>query len=310
MKNKFIILFCFCLGFSQAQIAAGYAGDNLVGYLQNNYTPDVNLDYGEARDVLYSQIDIANDGRVYGIYTNYSVWLDPNSDPSTHLYENGMNCEHVWPQSQYEGDDPMKADMHILRPAKDNVNSSRGNNPFGEILDNQTNMWFWQDYASSSTPSSNIDQYSESDDDLFEPREDVKGDIARTMFYFYTIYTDVADMTFFLVQKSTLYQWHLDDPATDDESVRTWEIAEYQTTPNPFILDDTLMYRCYFHEVLPNGDVNFDGISNVVDIVYIVSYIMGTGSLTYDQSIASDINEDSSINVVDIVALVDFIISS
>ena len=64
-------------------------------------------------------------------------------------------------------------------------------------------MWFWQNYASSSTPSSNIDQYSESDDDLFEPREDVKGDVARIMFYFYTIYQNVADPGFFSVQKKT-----------------------------------------------------------------------------------------------------------
>ena len=309
MKNKFIILFCFCLGFSQAQIGAGLAGDNLIEPIQNSYTPSIGLNYGDARDILYSEIDISDEGYVYGIYTNYSVWLDPSADPSTYLYENGMNCEHVWPQSKYEGDYPMKADMHILRPAKDNVNSSRGNNPFGEIIDTQTNTWFWLDVASSSIPSSNLDEYSESASTAFEPREDVKGDIARTMFYFYTIYQNVADPGFFSVQKQRLYEWHLADPITSDESVRTWHIASYQDqTPNPFILDDTLVYRCYFHQVTNNGDVNFDGVLNVVDIVYMVSYIMGTSSFTASESIAADLNEDAMINVVDIVAMISIIL--
>ena len=54
------------------------------------------------------------------------------------------------------------------------------------------------DYYSNSIPNQFIDEYSEVDNDneKFEPREDVKGNIARSMFYFYTIYNNVADQNF------------------------------------------------------------------------------------------------------------------
>ena len=154
-----------------------------------------------------------NNGSVYGIYTNYSVVLDPNEDPSVHLYENGMNCEHLWPQSLGAGQDPAKSDMHHLRPCKENVNSSRGNKPFNDIIDSQTNTWFWLNYQSGSIPQNNIDEYSESGSNSFEPREDVKGDIARSMFYFHVMYSDIADQPFFEGQKNILKDWHYQDIA-------------------------------------------------------------------------------------------------
>ena len=36
----------------------------------------------------------------------------------------------------------------------------------------------------------------DNDNEKFEPREDVKGNIARSMFYFYTIYNNVANQNF------------------------------------------------------------------------------------------------------------------
>ena len=135
----------------------------------------------------------------------------------------------------YEGSSPMKSDMHHLRPCKSNVNSSRGNKPFNNITDSQTNTWFWLSTQTNNIPSNNIDQYSESSSNNFEPREDVKGDIARSMFYFYTMYSNVADENFFNIQKDILYQWHLEDPTSEVEISRTWDIASYQDNlPNPF----------------------------------------------------------------------------
>ena len=152
-----------------------------------------------------------------------------------HLYENGINCEHIWPQSLYEGGEPLKSDMHALRPCKDNVNSARGNKAFNDVLDSQTATWYWQDIGTSNIPSSNIDEYSESGSYTFEPREDKKGDIARSMFYFYTIYNNVADGNFFNEQKETLYSWHIQDPIEENEISRTWDIASYQNNIPMFI---------------------------------------------------------------------------
>ncbi len=54
------------------------------------------------------------------------------------------------------------------------------------------------------------------------------------------------------------------------------------------------------------GDVNTDGVINVVDIVSLVNVIL-TSSSTYDECLL-DYNEDGTINVIDIVSLVSFIL--
>ena len=41
------------------------------------------------------------------------------------------------------------------------------------------------------------------------------------MFYFYTIYDNIADEDFFNAQKEVLYQWHLDDPVINSGIIRT-----------------------------------------------------------------------------------------
>jgi hypothetical protein len=255
---------------------------------------------------LYLNIDRI-DGQVKGVYTNYAVDLPATGvDPSTHLFENGINCEHVWPRSMYEGEEPLKSDMHALRPCKDNVNSSRGNKPYNEINDVQTNMWYWLSNQTSSPPSTNIDEYSESETIYFEPREDRKGDIARTMFYFYTMYSEVADDDFFEGQKEVLKTWHEQDPANEEEFTRTWQIADYQEyKPNPFILDETLIERAYFYDGILIGDLNEDGLLNILDLVMLVNIIL------YDEngSPAADVNGDGAYNVLDVVMLANIILS-
>ena len=305
-KTIFILTFCNSFLFNQEIIGEGLYTDELINYLNQNYKTNSVLSYNNARDVLYSEVD-NNDGSVYGIYTNYSVVLDPSADPSTHLYENGIDCEHLWPQSMYEGSSPMKSDMHHLRPCKSNVNSSRGNKPFDEINDSNTNTWFWLSYSSSNIPNSNIDEYSESGSYAFEPREDVKGDVARSIFYFYTMYSDVASSDFFIEQKNVLLQWHIQDPANENEILRTWAIAEHQNNiPNPFVLDNTLINRCYFYNGIELGDINQDSLINVVDVVILVNYILGLGELnTIEQA---DMDNNSLINVVDVVLLMNLIL--
>ena len=54
------------------------------------------------------------------------------------------------------------------------------------------------------------------------------------------------------------------------------------------------------------GDINNDGVVNVVDIVAMVAYILGNSQWSSDsvEFLASDLNEDGIVNVVDIVAVV------
>jgi len=344
MKNKLIYILFISFLFMQDEIGIGLYDDDLINYLKNNYKTNSVLSYDSARDVLYGEIEAPqNNGQVYGVYTNYSVTLPSGVDPSSHLYNNGIDCEHLWPQSMYEGSSPMKSDMHHLRPCKSNVNSSRGNKPYNEIQDNLTNTWYWLNTQSNNIPTSNIDEYSESGSNKFEPREDIKGDIARSMFYFYTMYTNEADDNFFNLQKEILYQWHNNDPVTNNEINRTWAIASYQNNiPNPFILDSTLVYRCYFYDEsvvgcdgvpnsgleldecgvcdgnnlscidicgIPNGnnltcaDMNNDNTINVSDVIFLVNLVLsGTANNV------GDLNNDNLVNITDIVMLINIIL--
>jgi hypothetical protein len=305
MKNKIIIiLLLISISFGQDLIGEGLYGEELIQFLKGNYQTSTTLGYTDARDTLYLRIDRI-DGEVRGVYTNYSVELPFGVDPSTHLYENGINCEHIWPQSMYEGGDPMKSDMHALRPCKDNINSARGNKPFNEINDEQTTTWYWLNSQSSSIPSSNIEEYSENHGSYFEPREDRKGDISRTIFYFYTMYSEFSDEYFFDEQKEILKNWHLQDSSNDDEIERTWQIAEYQQNkPNPFILDDTLIDRAYFHNGFTLGDINEDGNIDVLDIVGLVNQILDGGI-----NPMGDMNGDGENNILDVVILAGIILS-
>ena len=57
------------------------------------------------------------------------------------------------------------------------------------------------------------------------------------------------------------------------------------------------------------GDVNLDGVLNVLDIVTLVNYITGGAELSEDALEAGDINEDNDINVLDIVSIINEILS-
>ena len=310
--KKIILFIIITFSLSQDTIGEGLLGDDLIDYLIDNYKTSSVLSYNNARDVLYGEVDKEN-GQVKAVYTNYSVQLPNGVDPSTHLYENGIDCEHVWPQSMGASQIPMRSDMHHLRPCKTNVNSSRGNSPFGEVNTSQVNHWYWLEYDLTNPPSQNIDEYSESASGLFEPREDMKGDIARSMFYFYTMYSDVANDDFFNVQKEQLYEWHQIDSITPQEIVRTNKISEYQDYPNPFIIDESLIQRCYFEEDFEEeymmGDVNQDSTINVLDIVFLMNYILNLIDLNEEQIALGDLNNDNGINILDIVLLIEEIIS-
>ena len=56
------------------------------------------------------------------------------------------------------------------------------------------------------------------------------------------------------------------------------------------------------------GDINNDGIVNVVDIVGVVGHVLETTSLVGCQLQTADINADSLVNVVDIVTIVEIIL--
>ncbi|MBT3216536.1 MAG: T9SS type A sorting domain-containing protein [Candidatus Marinimicrobia bacterium] len=256
MKKCYLIALLFTTTtFSQTVIGEGLFEQNLLDYIVANYKTTTTLGYGPARDILYGTIDLKENNQLSCVYSGYTITLDVTQDPSTNAYNQGINCEHSWPQSMGAGDEPQKSDMHHLFPCKSNVNSSRGNDPFAEIPDSDTDKWYRNDYYQETIPTEYIDEYAEkynppnASDEQFEPREIHKGDAARAMFYFFALYNNVADTNFWNLQKDVFLDWHYYDPADTWETDRTWEIAGYQeNNPNPFVIDSTLARRIWFYD--------------------------------------------------------------
>ncbi len=225
-------------------------GQELLDSLVANYKTSSVLSYDDARDTLFARIYAINDS-LRAVYTGYTIYLDPVQDPTQYAYSQGIDTEHTYPKNKGATGQAL-SDMHHLYPTRRVVNSSRGSAPFVDIPDVDTDKWFRLDIILYNIPTQFIDEYSEKDDDgmLFEPREDHKGNAARTIFYFYTMYrqnADSADPQFFPIQKNTLYQWHLADPVDSLELIRNDKIAFYQGgKKNPFILDSSLVRRAYF----------------------------------------------------------------
>ena len=78
-------------------------------------------------------------------------------------------------------------------------------------------------------------------------------------------------------------------------------------------LEDSFEFHSdYFSSIefgLP-GDVNEDGLLNILDVVLVIGFIIGNNDFSEDQISSSDINSDGTINVLDVVLLVNVVLGS
>ena len=260
-KNFTIFLLVLIFGttygqYDHSDVFPDLSGDELFDALREDYKPSNVLSFGNSRDTLFSKID-SKDNILTCVYSGHSIELDPNEDPTQSAYQNGaatgINTEHTYPQSMGAESGNAKSDMHHLFPTRSPVNSARGNDPFAEIPDEETVSWFYLADSQNEIPTEDIDLYSEDIKNGFEPREDHKGDVARAMFYFYTMYREeanAANPNYFEQQMETLCNWHYQDPVDEKEWNRNQMIAKYQDDKeNPFILDCSLANRLYCPEI-------------------------------------------------------------
>jgi hypothetical protein len=255
-----LLLTCVC---TQAQpfqsVFPSLSGTTLKDSLVSHYKPGVVLAYAFARDTLFAKVLAKDDDTLRCLYSGHALYLDPTQDPTQYVYQNGgsdgMNTEHAFPQAKGAATGNGHSDMHHLFPVRIPVNDARGDLPYAEIPDNLVQKWFYKNQVVTTVPTQHKELYARSNSTAFTPRESVKGDIARAMFYFYTMYrpeSDAADPNFFALQRLTLCQWHQQDPPDSAELIKTLRIAAWQEgKPNPFILDCTLPYRTWCPESSP-----------------------------------------------------------
>lgn len=262
MKQSLTILILLLLTNAHAQeyhesVFPDLNGTSLKNALKNKYRPSRTLSYRSAREKMYREID-RKSGKLTCIYTGFSISVSSNASTGE-VFNKGINCEHSWPQSK-GASGQARSDMHHLFPTRIDVNSARGSLPFAEIDDNKTDRWYRGSTNTSRKPTSDIDSYSEVDSGReFEPREDIKGDVARAAFYFKTMYS-TADQSFFNKEVDDLCDWHLKDPVDKKEWERNIKIAKYQQgKKNPFVLD------CSLARVYCDNETK-DCYSNVVSV--------------------------------------------
>ena len=273
--------------FDHVAVFPDQEGDELLSNIQNEFTPVELLSWADTRDTLYANVYAENDS-ISCIYSDHTVYMDPTLDPTQAIFmdgsADGLNTEHIYPQSKGASEGNARVNMYNLFPCKVDINSTRASNPYNDINDNVTDSWFYKDIKQSNIPSVDIDNYSEAASFEFEPRESVKGNLARVVMYFYTIYrqeANDADPEFFDLQKEALCEWHFLDPVDQEEWIANLEIASYQEDKsNPFVLDCTLAARLYCDNasaecLLSNADQhvldgNFDVFPNpILDILHI-----------------------------------------
>lgn len=157
----------------------------------------------------------------------------------------GVNIEHIFPMSwvtnaldcgtrdQCRNSDPrfnrIEADLHNMYPALTAINDARGSASFG-MIDGEKREYGSCDFE--------LDQRHYT----VEPRDTVRGEIARAMFYMH----DEYGLEIRPRQGKTLKRWNQDDPPSADEKRRNDLIEKLEGKRNPYIDDPELAKKLWF----------------------------------------------------------------
>ena len=209
---------------------------NLIkGHIQYPYTDNST----DLWDILSdTDEDPSNPRNVIGIYSGFSIYKYPSATSSGTTYN--WNKEHVWAKSHgnFGTDKGAGTDAHHLRAENNSVNTLKSNLDFdngGTLVPNTTDCYY--------------------DSDSWEPRDEVKGDIARMIFYMATRYqagtstseplltvvdsvntmASCSDAIGYYGKLSTLLTWNAQDPVDAYEINRNNNVYYYQHNRNPYI---------------------------------------------------------------------------
>lgn len=188
------------------------------------------------------RIDIKNYSEARQVFWKY---LYPESGKTLYCAQafnnnerSGINIEHVFPMSWVRNGlgcgtrkacrnnsavfNQIEADLHNLYPARTDVNKERSSLRFGLIQGEQRKF------------GPNCDFEVDTRRRMVEPASDVRGDIARAMFYMANEYQQYG-LVIFKKQQWLLRDWHQADPPSELEKSRNALINQIQGKSNPFI---------------------------------------------------------------------------
>jgi len=255
--------------------ATGKTGVALKSALHNIIANHKRFSYKKVPEILQeTDEDPNNADNVILIYSRQSV---PKAQYGGQV--NDWNREHTWPKSHgfpQEGW-PAYTDVHHLRPSLVTVNTTRG------ILD-------FDNGGNKLLPEAPLVNY---DNDSWEVPNEVKGDIARGLFYMAVRYEGEVDNepdleitddvnesqpnTLTIGKLSTLLEWHLQDPPNEQEQLRNDKIFKWQENRNPFIDHPEWVIDIWETELtIANGmgfNSNQQPVSTTANIVPMVSLL-------------------------------------
>lgn len=249
MKYTYFLFFSFYTPLFFGQIPNGYYDDaqGLTGEVLKTELNNIIKDHTEfpytssATDVWdilkETDKDPNNPNNVILLYSGWSKNGEEEYDGG-----NGWNREHVWAKSHGDFGNTIGpgTDVHALRPCDVSVNSARSNRWFAEC----STEYIDGDGATGC--------YTSSTEWVWKPNENVKGDVARMIFYMATRYEgegmepDLQIIDYLPSNNNTsdpvhaklsdLLLWHMQDPVDDWERNRNNIIYyDYQNNRNPFI---------------------------------------------------------------------------
>lgn len=172
--------------------------------------------------------DPNNPNNILLFYSNASI--SKNAGTAT------WNKEHIWSQSHGLSGSAGYSDLHHLRAAPSAVNSTRSNYDFGNLNGQGT--------AVRDAPGNYVNTMTH----MWEPADNLKGDVARMMLYMDVRYEGGEDPQLTLVERgnyptsgttfgdlSDLLEWNRRDPVSKEEMTRNNKVYELQRNRNPFI---------------------------------------------------------------------------
>lgn len=295
-----ILLFFFCCtlaSFGQVnsyyQSALGLRNDSLKSELHQIIDNHTEYPYSSSSTDTWDLLkaadqDPTNPANVILLYSGRSV-------DGAQEYNNGSgwNREHVWAKSRgdFGTSQGPGTDAHHLRACDISVNSTRNNRNF----DNCVNCVDVIDEGQNT--GSKYDQGVWT----FEPRDEVKGDVARMIFYMAVRYEGGSgepdlELTDTLqsqtsqaplhAMRSTLLAWHRSDTVDAYERNRNEVVFGYQNNRNPFIDHPELAEHLW--GLLE--DINWTGQNTIgiteVELKRLVVYPNPSrGTLKWDQTV-------------------------
>ena len=232
------------------QDAWGEDGDDLREALTDIISVHSKLPYSSSStdtwDVLkVSDADPSNTANVRLIYAGVSV-----NGAQEYNGGNGWNREHVWPRSLggFTTSAGPGTDLHNLKPADGGLNSLRSNHEYDELGTGGSAV----NYNGNATGN----RYNASAG-IFEPRDDIKGDLARIIMYMDLRYEGAGSEPDLVMREalnsggttfavmSTLLEWHFQDTVDAFELRRNHVIDSMQGNRNPFIDHPELAHYLY-----------------------------------------------------------------